>query len=92
EVQLLSHLFTVPDPQGHEGKDFLDFLAPDSRIVRRGKLEPSLADAEPGQRFQFERLAYFVCDAKTTKPGAPVFLRTTTLKDSYQKAKGKAGS
>lgn len=92
EVQLLSHLFTVPDPQGHEGKDFLDFLAPDSRIERRGKLEPSLADAEPGQRFQFERLAYFVCDAKTTKPGAPVFLRTTTLKDSYQKAKGKAGS
>ena len=90
DVTILDHLFTDPDPAGHEGKDFLEFLNHNSRIVKKGKMEPSLKDAHPGQRFQFERLAYFVCDEKQSKPGAPVFLRTTTLKDSFQKAQKKA--
>jgi len=89
EVEILDHLFTDPDPAGHEGKDFLDFLNHNSRIVRRAMCEPSLKDAQKGQRFQFERLAYFVCDEKRSRPGAPVFLRTTTLKDSFQKAQKK---
>jgi glutaminyl-tRNA synthetase len=90
KVEILDHLFTDPDPAGHEGKDFLDFLNHSSRIVRRAMCEPSLKDAQPGERFQFERLAYFVCDEKQSRPGAPVFLRTTTLKDSFQKAQKKA--
>ena len=89
EVRLLDQLFTDPDPAGHEGRDFLEFLNPKSQVVVRGKLEPSLKDAQPGQRFQFERLAYFVCDSKDSRPGAPVFLRTVTLKDSWQKAQKK---
>jgi len=89
EVRLLDHLFTDPDPAGHEGKDFLAFLNPRSQVVVRGKLEPSLRDAQPGQRCQFERLAYFVCDTVDSRPGAPVFLRTVTLKDSYAKKAAK---
>jgi glutaminyl-tRNA synthetase len=89
EVRLLSHLFTVPDPAGHEGKDFLEFLNPKSQVIVRGKLEPSLRDAKGGDRFQFERLAYFVCDTKDGAPGAPVFLRTVTLKDGWAKAQKK---
>jgi glutaminyl-tRNA synthetase len=91
EVRLLSHLFTVPDPAGHEGKDFLDFLNPQSMVTVRGKLEPSLQQAKGGDRFQFERLAYFVCDTKDSKPSAPVFLRTVTLKDGWAKAQKKQG-
>jgi glutaminyl-tRNA synthetase len=91
EVRLLSHLFTVPDPAGHEGKDFLEFLNPKSQVIVRGKLEPSLGSAKGGERFQFERLAYFVCDTKDSIPGAPVFLRTVTLKDGWAKAQKKQG-
>ena len=91
EVRLLSHLFTVPDPAGHEGKDFLEFLNPKSQVIVRGKLEPSLGSAKGGERFQFERLAYFVCDTKDSIPDAPVFLRTVTLKDGWAKAQKKQG-
>ena len=51
----------------------------------RGKLEPSLREAKGGERYQFERLGYFCCDTKDSKPGAPVFLRTVGLKDSYKR-------
>jgi glutaminyl-tRNA synthetase len=89
EVVLLDQLFTVPDPAGVDGGDFLKVVNPNSRRVVRAKLEPSLKDAKGGERFQFERLAYFCCDSKASKPGAPVFLRTVTLKDSWQKAQKK---
>ena len=47
--------------------------------------EPALAEAEPGAKFQFERIGYFCVDARESKPGAPVFNRTVTLKDSWTK-------
>ena len=53
------------------------------------KLEPSLAAAEPGARYQFERLGYFCADSEDSKPGAPVFNRTVTLKDTWAKIEKK---
>lgn len=86
EVRLYDRLFTDPDPLGHEGKDFLDFLNPDSKQVRNGvKIEPALADLAPGTRVQFERLGYFVADEKDHTSAAPVFNRTITLKDTWAK-------
>ena len=49
-------------------------------------MEPALGQAAPGDHFQFERTGYFVADAKDSQPGAPVFNRTVTLKDSYKPA------
>ncbi|MEI6129688.1 MAG: glutamine--tRNA ligase/YqeY domain fusion protein [Planctomycetota bacterium] len=91
EVRLLSHLFTVKDPAEQEGHDFLEFLNPKSLVVVRGKLEPSLQDARGGDRYQFERIGYFTCDSKDSKPSELVFLRTVTLKDAWQKAQKKQG-
>jgi glutaminyl-tRNA synthetase len=91
EVRLYETLFTDPDPAGHDGKDPLEFLNPNSVRSVRGKLEPSLENAQPGERFQFERLAYFHCDPVDSRPGAPVFLRTVTLKDGWAKAQKKQG-
>jgi glutaminyl-tRNA synthetase len=89
EVRLFEHLFTVPDPASADGGDFLKLLNPSSKNVVRARLEPSLRDAKGGERFQFERVGYFCCDTKDSQPGAPVFLRTVGLKDSWQKKKGK---
>ena len=88
EVRLYDRLFSVEDPDGAAAKgdkDFTAFLNPASlEVVRGGKIEPSLADAAPGARFQFERLGYFVVDPDS-RPGAPVFNRTVSLKDSWAK-------
>jgi glutaminyl-tRNA synthetase len=80
EVRLYDRLFRVPQP-GME-RDFLEDINPDS--VRRitACLEPALRDAQPGDRFQFERHGYFIADLKDSKPGAPVFNRAVTLRDS----------
>ena len=90
EVRVFEHLFTSPDPASTDGGDFLKILNPNSRKVVRGKLEPSLAAANGGDRFQFERLGYYYCDHKDSTPGKPVFHRTVSLKDSWQKAQKKA--
>ncbi|MCC7396375.1 MAG: glutamine--tRNA ligase/YqeY domain fusion protein [Planctomycetes bacterium] len=92
EVHLLEHLFTAADPAGADGGDFLKLLNPNSRRVVRGKLEPSLGAAAAGDRFQFERLGYFCRDAADGQGGAPRFLRTVSLKDSWQKAQQKGGA
>jgi glutaminyl-tRNA synthetase len=69
---------------------FLDNINPDSlEIVRDAKLEPSLATAEPGRHFQFERLGYFFTDPADSKPGRPVFNRTATLRDTWAKEAAK---
>jgi len=67
-------------------RDFLDDLNADSKRLITAQLEPALKDAQPEQRFQFERHGYFVADRKDSKPGAPVFNRAVTLKDSWGKA------
>jgi glutaminyl-tRNA synthetase len=89
EVRLYDRLFTVPDPLADESKDFTEFLNPDSFKQVEAYAEPALADAEPGQIFQFERLGYFCADAVDSKPGRPVFNRTVTLRDSWAKMEKK---
>ncbi len=84
EVRLYDRLFKTAQP-GAETGNFLDDLNADSVKVIRAQLEPALKDAVPEQSFQFERHGYFVADRVDTKPGAPVFNRTVTLKDSWVK-------
>ena len=87
EVRLYDHFFTKPDPDNvEEGKEFTDYLNPHSlEVLTDCKLEPSLADAELGARFQFERQGYFCVDTDDSAPGAPVFNRTVTLRDTWAK-------
>lgn len=87
EVRLFDRLFTVPQPgSDKEGPDWKTFLNPDSLTTLSGcRLEPSLAGAAPGDSFQFERQGYFIADPVDSKPGAPVFSRIVTLRDSWAK-------
>jgi glutaminyl-tRNA synthetase len=84
EVRLYDHLFTRENPGDEsEGLDFTAYLNPNSLEVLTGcKLEPSLRDAAPGSRYQFERLGYFCADPDSA-PGKPVFNRTITLRDTW---------
>lgn len=84
EVRLYDRLFTEKDPLKDGPENFLDYMNPDSLKVIAGYVEPLLADAKGGERFQFERTGYFVADEHDSKPGAPVFNRTVSLKDSYR--------
>ncbi len=86
EVRLYDRLFADPHPTAHEGHDFHEFLNPDSLKVVRAKLEPSLEKARPGERFQFERIGYFMVDPEDSEAGRPVFNRTIGLRDSWTKA------
>jgi glutaminyl-tRNA synthetase len=91
EVRLYDRLFTAEFP-GAGDTDFLTQLNPNSLEVLSGaKLEPSLASVPEGSRYQFERLGYFCADPDST-PGAPVFNRTVTLKDTWAKIEGKTGT
>ena len=86
EIRLYERLFTEKDPLKDGSSEFLKYMNPDSLKVVQGYVEPMLADAAPGERFQFERTGYFVADERDSRPGAPVFNRTVTLKDSYKPA------
>ena len=89
EVRLYEHLFTSPTPGNTpEGVEFTDLLNPDSMRVVTAQVEPALAEFPAGSRVQFERLGY-LCVDPDSKPGAPVFNRTVTLKDSWAKIEGK---
>jgi glutaminyl-tRNA synthetase len=84
EVRLYDHLFRNPHP-GADGRDLFEDLAPDSETVLRGCfVEPSLAGLPAGETVQFERLGYFCLDPESS-PGALVFNRTLTLKDTWAK-------
>ena len=85
EVRLYDRLFRSPNPEkAEDSASFLDNINPDSLQVLTGcRAEPSLGDAQPEDRFQFEREGYFCADIKDSKPGAPVFNRTVTLRDSW---------
>ncbi len=96
QVRLYDHLFTKENPnEVEEGKEFTAYLNPNSlEVLNDCKLEPSLADAAPASRCQFERLGYFCVDAKDSTPDALVFNRTVTLRDTWAKilkAQRKAG-
>ena len=86
EVRLYDRLFTRPDPDGAKEQPFQDFLNPDSLVVVQAILEPSLAEAAAGARFQFEREGYFCRDSKAVEEGRLVFNRIVTLRDSWGKA------
>ena len=85
EVRLYDRLFAVSNP-GAGDRDFLLDINPDAKRVIRAQLEPELQQAEAGSSCQFERHGYFVADRVDSKPGAPVFNRTVTLRDSWAKA------
>ena len=94
-MRLYDRLYTEADPDTGEG--FLANLNPKSLVVVDDAcVEPSLAATQPGERFQFERLGYFVTDLET-RPEHPVFNRTVTLRDPWAKmqkaghASGRAG-
>ena len=89
EIRLYSNLFTKEDPNDvEEGKTFLDYLNPESVVVRKGYIEPSLAQAATGEKFQFERVGYFCVDTDST-PECMVFNRTVGLKDTWAKIADK---
>ena len=85
EVHLYNHLFESADPSGGEdGGDFISGLNPESLVTLTScKVEPSLVNAEPGARYQFERQGYFCVDAVDSAPGRLVFNRTVSLRDSW---------
>ncbi len=91
EVRLYDRLFTVENPNKEEdGETYLDHLNPGSlEVISDARLEPGLAKAEPGERFQFERLGYFCADVTNSQPGEPVFNRTVTLRDTWTRQQRK---
>ncbi len=86
EIRLYDRLFTVPDPEADPEKELKEFINPESLVVLNNcKLETSLKNAKPGDRFQFERLGYFCVDSKNTGNQVPVFNRIVSLRDSWAK-------
>jgi glutaminyl-tRNA synthetase len=89
EVRLYEQLFTVENPD--VGDDLDSIVNPNSLTVLADCfVEPSLADARPGEKFQFERTGYFCADLDSA-PGKPVFNRTVTLRDTWAKIEQKQG-
>jgi glutaminyl-tRNA synthetase len=85
-VRLYDRLFLTENPDADKNVDFKEHLNPDSlTVLDTCMLEPSLATAQPGEHFQFERNGYFCADLVSSRPNAPVFNRTVTLKDSWIK-------
>jgi len=90
EVRIYDNLFSDPNPGTDEDVDFLDQLNPESlEVLKNCKMEPGLKNAKPGDMFQFLRLGYFCVDNVDSKPGAPVFNRTVSLKDTWAKISKK---
>jgi glutaminyl-tRNA synthetase len=93
EVRLYDHLFRTENPEAfEEGGGYQENLNPTSlETLSDCRLEPSLAVAEPGQRFQFERLGYFIVDSVDSSADGLVFNRTVTLRDSWAKIQRRKG-
>ncbi len=84
EVRLYDRLFIAEQPDADSERDFMEFINPGSKKIIKAFVEPDLLKVKPGDRFQFQRLGYFVVDPDS-RPGAPVFNRTVTLKDTWAK-------
>ncbi|MCK5472713.1 MAG: glutamine--tRNA ligase, partial [Planctomycetes bacterium] len=93
KVRLYETFFTKESPdKTEEGEDFTANLNPNSlEVLEDCRVEPSLADAKPFDRYQFERLGYFCVDPKDSTDGNPVFNRTVTLRDSWAKIQKGGG-
>jgi glutaminyl-tRNA synthetase len=87
EVRLYDHLFTKEDPEAvPEGRDWLANVNPNSlERLTSCRIEPYLGNAQPGDRYQFERLGYFCVDSKDLPAGKLVFNRSVTLRDTWAK-------
>jgi len=84
KVRLYDRLFTDPTPDAHKDKDFMDFINPNSLEEITAYVEPSLASAKVGDRFQFQRIGYFVVDQDSSSDQL-VFNKTTGLRDTWSK-------
>jgi glutaminyl-tRNA synthetase len=86
EIRLYDHLFDKPDPTDTVDGDFKSSLNPNSlEVLTSCLVEPGLAQAKPGARFQFERMGYFCVDSEDSSPEKPAFNRTVTLRDTWAK-------
>ncbi|MDG4945271.1 glutamine--tRNA ligase/YqeY domain fusion protein [Weeksellaceae bacterium KMM 9713] len=85
-VNLYDRLFTVESPDGDKETDFMDLINPNSLEVVKGYGEPSLKDAKPEDKFQFQRIGYFAVDKDST-PENMIFNRTVPLRDTWAKKK-----
>ena len=89
EVRLYDRLFTDPQPDGHEGKDYLEFFNKESlEVLEKAYVEPSLSDAAPGSQYQFLRMGYFAVDTNSSADKL-IFNRTVSLKDTWAKMQKK---
>ena len=89
EFRLYDRLFTASNPDDDsEGKSYRDYLNPASRGVVNGYVEAAAADAQPEDRFQFERTGYFVADRRDHSASRPVFNRAVTLRDTWMQKEG----
>ncbi len=93
QVRLYDHLFAAEFPEDvPEGTDFMVNLNPRSlEVLADAALEPMLGTAAPGSRWQFERHGYFCADEKDSRPGAPIFNRAVSLKDTWAKVEKRKG-
>ena len=88
-VRLYDRLFTVPNPMADKRREFTEFLNPDSlRTLENCAAEPALGDCPGETNYQFERKGYFILDSADSAPGAPVFNRTVSLRDSWSRLSG----
>ncbi len=88
EVRLYDRLFTDENPDGYKDRDFMEFLNRDSLEILTGQVEPSLGEAQPGDRYQFQRLGYFCVDPDSNS-NQLVFNRAVTLRDTWAKIEQK---
>ncbi|MBT8218932.1 MAG: glutamine--tRNA ligase/YqeY domain fusion protein [Bacteroidia bacterium] len=89
KVRLYDRLFNEENPLAHEGKDFIEFLNPESlKVIEHAKMEPNIPTEEVGAKYQFLRTGYFTID-KDSASETLVFNRTVTLKDSWKKIQNK---
>ncbi len=88
-VRLYDRLFTVPNPMADKQREFTEFLNPDSlNTLENCAAEPALGDCAGDINYQFERKGYFILDSVDSVPGAPVFNRTVSLRDSWSRRMG----
>ena len=88
-VRLYDRLFTVPSPMADKQREFTEFLNPDSlQVLEDCVAEPALGDCLEDINYQFERKGYFILDSADSAPGAPVFNRTVSLRDSWSRRSG----
>lgn len=89
-VRLFDRLFSVEKPEADKERSFIEFINPASLAEAEALCEPSLAEMEPGETCQFERIGYFCADVDVSDTGAPVFNRTVALRDSWPKGEKKS--